>query len=150
VTDLSGWLDGGVYCVLCASGDHDKSAHDPPEHRHFLIVRDDMTVEDFGDDDESGLEIEHDGCPTELVEDTFDGTHSHTRYNCEFTDLIEQVGLTEFFRHRDDPYESRWTEPYERLAPGRYEIEAWYSYSPGGPWGGPEWDAGLRRIESDQ
>jgi hypothetical protein len=142
MTEQPGWLDGGAYCVLCASGDHDKSAHDPPKGRHFLIVHDDVTAENF-EADESGLEIEHDGCSMTMG-------LTYERYTCDVTDLIEQVGLTEFFRHRDDPYESRWTEPYERLAPGRYEIEAWYSYSPGGPWGGPEWDAGLRRIESDQ
>lgn len=93
---------------------------------------------------EDGLDVEHPGdcpvvpclaAPPEL---------NYTEYDCNVEGYVAELGLP--WRHRDEePEEWRETTP---LDPGRYRIEFWHEQVlSAGPWGGPEYDAGLCLVD---
>lgn len=51
------------------------------------------------------------------------GTHPH----CDVEYQVQEIG----------------TDAYGDVKPGRYRVRTWFRRMPGGPWGGPEYDAGI-------
>jgi hypothetical protein len=110
------------------------------EARHILVV------EEYHEDDDGEplFQIEHpDGCPTTLGGGST-AEHSYYIYECAVGVFEMDMGLDQFFDHRDAP--ARTQSAYrDCLAPGRYPVEAWTERCcVAGPWGPEEWDGGLR------
>jgi hypothetical protein len=106
--------------------------------RHFLVV---APFDPANDDDL--FDVEHpDDCPRVDLGAPVE-FHPAWYYSCAVSFHLDE-GITAYFHHVDDPDADDWTEP---VGPGRHAIEAWSSFSPGGPWGGPEWDGGIQLAE---
>lgn len=101
---------------------------------HYLVVR------EF-DDPDGTFEIEHpDDCPMiDRYGPLPDGTPC-LEHGCGVAYFVDSVGIGAYFVHVDDPDH---VGHIDRVGPGRYEIEAWTSYRPSGPWGAAEWDGGI-------
>lgn len=122
--------------------------------RHLLIVP---------EDPEEPMEVRHVGCWSHVVimapdeqlpyyvdDDAPIVTRAvvYSEYLCAVEAEIRNTGLADWFRHpkaEDVSYGFA-----NEVDPGEHEIEYWEEYHPGGPWGGPEVDAGLRLVEAGQ
>lgn len=118
--------------------------------RHWLVV-----------DDEGEASIEHEGCASYVMiydvgepcwghvaerygpmrevgeDEELLGPVTSSHYDgCEVAELVYEMGL-------DVALDMSMRE----VDTGRYEIKSWVHEYPGGPWGGPEWDAGLEFVE---
>jgi hypothetical protein len=100
--------------------------------QHYLVV-----APFDPDDDTDRFEIEHPaGCPTELI---YDGRV--LVYQCHEA-LEEDNGITEYFRHTDDPDP---TDPHTQpVGVGRHPIEAWVEKING--WEFTEYRTGLALV----
>jgi len=103
--------------------------------QHWLVVR------EWDPEDPDVMDVEHpDDCPrVDLGEGGWE-------YGCAFEFYIGEYGYSQYFVHVDDE-DAFGYEYTDKIAPGRHAIEYWDVRHPAGPWGGAEWDAGIRLAE---
>jgi len=104
---------------------------------HLLIVY----IEDPLDPDNRGYGLEHpDGqCPKRTITYEAPGKEPITwvEWECGAQHEADNAGMDCFFEEL-------------KLPEGEFEIEHWSERHPGGPWGGEEWEGGLRFTEAGE